>query len=371
MRIVIVANSSWYIANFRLRLMSALAKAGHEVLAISPVDEHVGRIAEAGFTHCALPLSAGSVNPLREIRSILSLRSLLRLRGVELALTYTPKGNLYTGIACRGLPCRQIANVSGLGSSFLRQDWVSAVAKWLYRQTLPRAEWTFFQNPSDRQHFLAAGLVKPDRAVLVPGSGVDLQRFSHMPLPRETAGFVFLMVARLIADKGVREFVEAARRVRRTSPSARFQLLGALGADNPTAIAPQELQAWVSAGDVEYLGFTDDVRDALSQASCVVLPSYREGMARTLLEAAAMGRPLITTNVPGCADVVDEGLNGHLCNARDVDTLERAMLRMLSHSRDEREQMGLRSRQKVEQSFSEDIVIDRYMQAVARLASGR
>ncbi len=371
MKLAVVANSAWYIAHFRLALMHALRERGHEVVAISAGDADVARLRAAGFRHCAIPLSGRGTRPLGELASLRALRRALRDEAVDAALSYTPKGNIYTGLACRTLACRQIANVSGLGSSFIRQDWLTHLVRGLYRAAFRRVDHVFFQNEDDRRLFVEAGLCDASIAERIPGSGVDLQRFRFEPLPQPTAqgGLAFLLIGRLLGDKGVREFAAAARLLRERCPDVRCQLLGQLGADNPSAIGRAELDQWLAAGDVEYLGHHADVRPFIEAATCVVLPSYREGVPRTLLEAAAMGRPLVATDVPGCRDPVDDGRNGLLCRARDAASLAQAMEHIAAMSPAQRDAMGVHSRHKMEAEFSESIVTERYLRAVEALGA--
>ena len=373
MKIAVVANSAWYVANFRLALMVALREQGHEVVAISGGDGDVARITAAGFRHCAIPLSGSSTRLLGEFRALWALRGALREERVDLALSYTPKGNIYTALARRVATCRQVANVSGLGSSFIRQDWVTHLVHGLYRIAFRRVDLVLFQNNDDRQIFVDAGLTDPATSERIPGSGVDLRHFMFTSLPSQAgnATLAFLMIARLLGDKGVREYAAAARLLRERYPTVRCQLLGKLGADNPSAIEPAELDDWVAAGDIDYLGYHNDVRPYIDAATCVVLPSYREGVPRTLLEAAAMGRPIITTDVPGCRDTVDNGRNGLLCSARDVESLTDAMERFVEMSDAQRAAMGEHSRRKMETEFSDTIVIDRYLRAVDTLRGSR
>lgn len=369
MKLAVVANSAWYIANFRLALMVALRDGGHEVVAISASDDDVTRINAAGFRHRAIPLSGSGTRLLGELASLLALRRALRDECVDIALSYTPKGNIYTAIARRALACRQVANVSGLGSSFIRQNWMTHLVRGLYRIAFRRVDHVFFQNDDDRRIFLEAGLTHRAISERIPGSGVDLHHFAFAALPRLTGGtaLTFLMIARLLGDKGVREYAAAARLLRERCPGVRCQLLGKLGADNPSAIRPAELDDWVTAGDVQYLGYHTDVRPFIGAATCVVLPSYREGVPRTLLEAAAMGRPLVATDVPGCRDTVENGRNGLLCRARDVTSLAEAMERIVAMSDPQRAEMGIQSRHKMETEFSDTIVIGRYLRAVGAL----
>ncbi|EIM31317.1 glycosyltransferase [Leptothrix ochracea L12] len=378
MKIAIVANTAWYVANFRLNLMRALRHAGHEVVAIAPPDaahaHDSARITAAGFKHCVWPLSGRGKNPVAELGAVLGLRRWLHEEGVDLVLSYTPKGNIYSALARSCLPCRQIANVSGLGSSFIASNLLTKLVQALYRLTFARIDWVFFQNEDDRQIFLQAGLVSEAKSERIPGSGVDLQHFQPTPLPSamplassSPEPRTFLLIARLLGDKGVREFVEAARMVREDLPQMRFQLLGLAAADNPTAIRAEELSAWLVEGVVSYLGHHSDVRPFIAEAHCVVLPSYREGVPRTLLEAGAMGRPLIATDVPGCRDTITPGRNGWLCTARDPGALADAMTRMALLPRAALEAMGAQSALKMQREFSEEQVIARYLERVGRV----
>jgi glycosyltransferase involved in cell wall biosynthesis len=223
----------------------------------------------------------------------------------------------------------------------------------------------FFQNDEDRQLFVRNKLVREGKARLLPGSGIDLERFAPAPPRDADAAPTFLLIARLLRDKGVIEYVEAARLVRREVPEARFQLLGFLDVENRTAVSRAEVQGWQAEGLVEYLGASDDVRPAIAAADCVVLPSYREGLPRTLLEGAALARPLIATDVPGCRQVVDEGMNGFLCEVRNPRSLADAMLRMIRLSSAERAAMGAAGRAKMERDYDEKLVIGRYLDAIA------
>ncbi|MCX8114936.1 MAG: glycosyltransferase family 4 protein [Burkholderiaceae bacterium] len=372
MRIAVVANTSWYLYNFRLNLMCALQRAGHDVVAVGPSDAYAARIAEAGIAHRAVSFDGDGVNPVREIATVAALARTFRRADSELVLSFTPKGNIYSGLAAMAAGIRTIPNVSGLGRVFIRQSLLTSLVRGLYRITLARAPCVFFQNEDDKHAFVEARLVEESRALRIPGSGVDLERFTPMTLAGEegiTPVFVFLLVARLLWDKGVGEFVEAARVLRREYPQARFQLLGFLDVANPSAVPRDTVTQWVDEGLVEYLGSTDDVRPFLARADCVVLPSYREGVPRALLEAAAMRRPIITTDAPGCRDVVDDGVTGFLCRPRDAGDLAQKMRRMLMMSAGERERMGGLGREKIESLFDERIVIDAYVRAIARVVA--
>lgn len=213
--------------------------------------------------------------------------------------------------------------------------------------------------------------MRVDQARLLPGSGIDLERFAPAAMPAPEEPPAFLMIARLLRDKGVVEFVDAARRVKARHPQARFQLLGAVGSENRSAIGRETLDAWVAEGVVEYLGTTNDVRPAIAAASCVVLPSYREGAPRTLIEAAAMARPLIATDVPGCRAVVDRDVSGYFCDVKSAESLANAMERFLALSPEAQRVMGAAGRAKMEREFDQCLVVDAYREALDMLTGRR
>ena len=368
MHIAVVSNTCWYLFNFRLNLMLALQAAGHTVVAVAPDDAYAQRIRDAGVLFEAVPISGGGTHPLRELQSVLRLGAVFRQHRVGLVLSYTPKGNLYSALACTPQRIAFVPNVSGLGRAFIRKSLVTQVAKTLYRLTFGRAHRVFFQNLDDMAVFVSAKPVRPDKAERLPGSGVDLGRFEPAPLvARAAEAPAFLLVARMLWDKGVGEYVQAARQVRALHPGACFQLLGFLDVDNPSAISRPQMDAWVAEGVVTYLGRTDDVRQFLTQADCVVLPSYREGVPRTLLEAAAMARPVVTTDAPGCRDTVVDGDTGFLCRPADAQDLASKLLRFIDMTPEARQAMGQRGRAFVEQHFDERVVIGRYLVVVAEI----
>jgi glycosyltransferase involved in cell wall biosynthesis len=362
----VVANTSWYLYNFRRNLMHVLLAEGHEVLAIAPSDDYARRLVAEGIPHRAIPLDGASTNPVRELRSLLALRQILNEEKVDVVLSFTPKGNIYSALAVMGRPTQLIANVSGLGRAFVERTWLTLLVRRLFQHTFGRATRVFFQNEDDRKIFVDAGLVDVSKTERIPGSGVDLSRF--VPSSNDRGGVdapVFLLIARLLWDKGVGEFVEAARLIRTHYPAARFQLLGFLDVANPSAVSRLTVESWVEEGAVEYLGTTDDVRPYIAAADCVVLPSfYREGVPRSLLEAAAMARPIITTDATGCRDTVDDGVTGFLCKPRDAQNLADQMLKFLSLPAAERASMGARGREKMIREFDERIVIDRYVTVI-------
>lgn len=366
-RVVISINTAWNIANFRGGLIRALIARGYEVIAIAPPDEYAECLIAMGCRFIPIGMDNKGANPLRDMALFFRfLRALRRERPVAF-LGYTIKPNVYGSLAAQSLAIPVINNISGLGTAFIRNTWLTRVVKLLYRVALARSEIVFFQNDDDRRLFVERRLVRIEQVKMLPGSGIDLERFKPAE-PSEkapaSAGLRFLLVARLLYDKGVGEYVEAARLVRRMRPEARFSILGFLDAQNRTAVQREELEQWVGEGIIDYLGTADDVRPFIAAADCVVLPSYREGTPRSLLEAAAMGKALIATNVPGCREVVDHGVNGLLCRVRDAPDLAARMTEFIDMAPPDRFAMGAAGRRKMEREFDERFVIRSYLEAM-------
>jgi glycosyltransferase involved in cell wall biosynthesis len=365
--VVIAANSTWNIVTFRQGLIRALRAAGYEPLVVASIDPAAEeRMAGLGVERITVDIERSGLNPFADLRLLSQYKRIFREHRPVAFLGFTIKPNIYGCIAAGSAGVPAVANVSGLGTVFLKAGLLMKFVIRLYRYALRRADLIFFQNPDDRELFVGKKIVRRDQTRLLPGSGIDLDQYAPAALPDGSPRF--LLIARLLGDKGVREFVEAARSLRDSLPGARFQLLGPLDHQNRTSITPAELDAWVSEGIVQYLGATDDVRPFIERASAVVLPSYREGLPRSLLEGAALARPLIATDVPGCRELVADGVSGLLCAARDSGSLAAAMLRFGHMSVAERRELGLASRAMVEERFSEKLVVQAYLNALAELA---
>ncbi|HSN31161.1 MAG TPA: glycosyltransferase family 4 protein, partial [Ideonella sp.] len=293
--------------------MRGLQAEGWEVVCAAPQDGHVERVLALGCRYVALPMDSSGTHPLRDLELYRRYRALLAAERPQAFLGFTIKPNVWGSLAAHRLGIPVVNNIAGLGTAFVRHGWLTHVARVLYRRALGRSARVLFQNEEDRRYFVETGLVAATRAERIPGSGIDLRAFAAAPLPDGAGPTRFLFVGRLLRDKGVYELVEAARRLRARGIAAEFSLLGPVDAANRTALTRGEVEGWVDEGVVRWLGAADDVRPHLTAAHCVVLPSfYREGVPRTLLEAAAMGRPLITTDAIGCRDVVDDMVNGYL-----------------------------------------------------------
>lgn len=369
MHILMTVNAAWNIWNFRRPVVQALLEDGHRVTVLAPPDESVPALEEMGCRFIPLEMSVKGLNPIEDFRLMRRYKRLLRAERFDLVLSYTIKNNIFGALAARsdGLPF--VPNVTGLGTAFLSGGMLQRVAETLYRRAFGHLPVVFFQNEDDRTLFIERRLIDADQARLLPGSGIDLTRFSATELPPDTEPPTFLMIGRLLRDKGVVEFVDAARRVKAVVPQARFQLLGAIGSENRTAIDAATVAGWQDEGVIEYLGTTQDVRPFIASAHCVVLPSYREGAPRTLIEAAAMARPLIATDVPGCRAVVDHEVTGFLCQVRDGESLAAACLRFLALPPVGKSAMGLAGRAKMETEFDHAVVVAAYREAISQLTA--
>ncbi len=365
--ILISINTSWNIVHFRASLLRGLRHAGYAIASAAPEDAYTPTLRTLVDSHHPLPMDNAGTSLWRDALLCWRYCCLLRRTRPQMMLTYTIKPNIYGGLAARLLGIPVVANISGLGTAFLRQNWLTHLAIWLYRHALRRAHHVFFQNQDDWKLFLSHGLVEPARSsVLLGGSGIDLDYFHprHNVPSNASAPLRFLMVARLLRDKGVSEYVAAARILKAQDPSLTFSLLGPLGVKNPSAILPEEVEAWQREGIIVYLGESDAVRDVMATHDVVVLPSYREGMSRVLMEAAAMAKPLIATDVIGCRDIVREGINGYLCQPRDVASLVAACTRMRDAEFAVRDAMAAQSRRFAEAQCDEANVIDAYMRVI-------
>ena len=368
LHVLITVNASWNVWNFRRPVLSALIKQGCRVTVLAPEDQFRSEIENFGCRFIPLKMDQKGLNPVHDLALFARFKSIFAQERPDVILSYTIKNNIYGAFAARTLDIPFIPNITGLGTAFLSGGLLQTVAETLYRTAFASVPVVFFQNEDDRDLFLKRALVKPGQARLLPGSGIDLEHFDRASYPAPDSATTFLLIARMLRDKGIMEYVEAARIVKTRFPETRFQLLGAADAKNRSAFSLDEANSWERSHGVEYLGTAPDVREHIGLSHCVVLPSYREGAPRTLMEAAAMARPLIATDVPGCRTLVDSGQTGLLCTPRDARSLANTCLGFMALPHSARVAMGEAGRRKMEREFDQVHVANAYRQAIAEVA---
>ena len=349
-----------------MNLIRSLQAAGHEIHTVAPNDDYTHFLTEAGCFHHKVKMDSRGANPVKDLALIFELYSIYKNIRPDVILHYTIKPNVYGSLAASFLKIPVVNNVCGLGTVFLKDDLVSSVAMFLYRISFKFPKKVFFQNPDDLKLFLDKKLVSGHTVDLLPGSGIDLTKFKPVSFQRNQK-FTFLLISRLITDKGVLEYIDAVKKLRAEGLDARFQILGAIDTEHKRGIKREVIHEWINSGTIEYLGTTRDVRHFIDLADCVVLPSYREGTPRTLLEAASSSKPIVATNVPGCNQVVVDNFNGLLCKLKDSDDLAAKMRSMANYDNETLKTMGINGRRKMETEFDESIVIDKYLHTLTAI----
>lgn len=371
--LLFVVNVDWFFLSHRLPLALAAKEAGFRVIVAAANSGVAGVIEKAGLEFRQIHLNRGTSNPLRDLRLIIELLTLFRKLRPQLIHHVTIKPVLYGSLVSRLFPRSSVINaISGLGFVFTetgRAQTLRRIIMPLYRLALRRPRsYVIVQNPHDVELLIAQNLITKQQAVLIRGSGVDCRKFAPSPQPRGAP--IVMLASRLLWDKGVGEFVEAARQLGTVIPSARFVLVGDPDPGNPACIASETIAEWVKEGDVEWWGWREDVAAVLRQASIVVLPSYREGLPKVLLEAAATACPIVTTDVPGCREIVRHGVNGVLVPPRDSAELAKA-IELLLHSPALREQYGSAGRDIAVSEFAVEIVVEQTMDVYRSLLGDR
>ncbi|WEE20397.1 glycosyltransferase family 4 protein [Aeromonas caviae] len=366
-KITLVVNVAWSMFNFRHGLLERLITEGYQVSIITAPDEFSEKLRELGCTVIDLPIAGKGTNPFQDLHLLFSLYRIYISTKPNFIIHYSIKPNIYGSLAAKLAGIPSLAVTTGLGYTFVNNNWIAKVARALYKLSFRYPQEVWFLNEDDRQVFLQHRLVTKHKAVLLHGEGVDLEHFAPQAIEQTSViagrhSVRFLLIARMLWDKGIGEYVEAARIIRQRYPYAVFQLLGACGVANPSAIKRDQVTEWEQQGWVEYLGSTIDVRPFIAKADCVVLPSfYREGVPRTLMEAAAMAKPLITTDNVGCRDVVLPGQTGWLCPVKNAQALADCCERFILLPVAERQAMGLAGREFMRHQFDEQLVINQYL----------
>ena len=351
-RILVLANNDVGLYRFRKDLLVALLGAGHEVYISLPDGGFISELVQLGCRFIDTPIERRGMNPIHDSKLFHQYRAILKEVKPDLVLTYTIKPNIYGGLACRMAHIPYAVNITGLGSAIENGGWLKKFVLALYKPALKGARVVFFENAGNRDTLAATGVVPKGRDVVLNGAGVNLEDYPYQPYLQE--GLVrFLFVGRVMHEKGVDELFAAAKRMKQEyGDSVEFHIVGSF----EEAYKPimDELE---KAGVVKYHGYQSDMKPFYAMASCIVLPSYHEGMSNVLLEAAASGRPLITSDIPGCREAVEDGVSGYLCPARDADALYEAMRRFVELPESWRSEMGHRGRERMEQRFSKTAVV--------------
>ncbi|ASP47886.1 glycosyltransferase family 4 protein [Cognaticolwellia beringensis] len=356
MKIVIIGAYPNSIIGFRGSLISTFVRAGHEVIVMTAAASAsvVADVTALGATFSPYPVERNGLNPFADIRTLFAIKKTLHLLQPDHVLAYTIKPIIWGGIASRMIGFKNFhAMITGLGYAFekgaISRNLINFIVKRLYKYSLAKVKSVIFQNQDNRKLFIELDLVESGKCYRVFGSGVDINEYQQQPLPRQET--TFLLIARLLGDKGIREFASAAKMVKQRYPEAKFQLLGPYDS-SPDKISIAEVTQWQNEGHIQYLGETDNVKAFIQACHIYTLPSYHEGLPRTVLEAMSMGRPILTTDATGCRDTVINGENGWLVPTRNADALANRMMWFIEHP-EQWQSMADKSRHMVEDKFDD------------------
>ena len=367
-RIAIIENNIIATNTIREKLSKTLVENGYDVTILTTgTAEDLEQARQKGFK--VIDVKGSTQNPLDIFTYMRNIKKALKFTRADVCLTFTIRPAIWGNVVTRRLNIPTITNITGIGPLFARNNIAYRAARTLYKFVLQKTYKIFFQNYDDMDIFLEKNFVKPERAERIPGSGIDHEYY--MPLQRREKDdrFIFLFISRLVKDKGILEYVEAAGKLKKELPAAEFRVLGPVWLQNlkDNTVTENEIQQWVKDGIITYLGDAKDVRPHIAAADCIVLPSYREGTSNVLLEASSMERPCITCNTTGCKEIVADGVTGFLCNVQDAVDLAEKMKKMYGLTDEQRIEMGVKSRQKVIKEFDKQIVIDAYLKAIEKI----
>lgn len=361
-KILVLTNFIAGLHSFRKEVMKVIVDAGYELYISVPDtdDDRVEYFKGIGCKIIKTEFDRRGTNPIADLKLMMTYRRIIKELKPKAVLSYTIKPNVYGGIACRLTGTPQIANVTGLGDAIENGGLMQKLTVTLYKIGIGKAKQVFFQNPSNKETCLRIGIAD-DRAIVLPGSGVNLSHHTYQEYPVDGV-IKFLYIARLQKDKGTSEYFEAAKAVKAKFPQTEFQVLGWKEGEYEG-----QLNELVANGVINYLGVTSDVRPFFKDVHCTIMPSYHEGMSNVNLESAANGRPVITTNVPGCRETVDDGVSGFYCEAKSSESLIAAVERFIALPWEKKKKMGQNGRKKVEQEFDRQMVVKAYMEAINKL----
>lgn len=368
-KVAFVSNSAWTVYNFRLEVIVRLLEMGYEVMVVAPDDEFSGLLVEAGCRFIPIQFNNKSENPLKDLSFYFQLKKLYADLSPDFIFHYVAKPNIYGSMAAAANKIPSIAVVTGLGYAFARKNWLYWVITNLYRRALKHTREVWFLNNEDARIFIEEKIVKIEKAKVLPGEGVNTSYYTPSPkkASAEKEPFIFLMSARLLKSKGIALYADAARILRKKNYDARFDLIGFFEKHHPDSISQEDLNKWEKEGLVHYRGYAKDVRVFLNKVDCFIFPSfYNEGVPRSLMEAACMELPIITTMNRGCKEVVLNNTTGYTCNLNDPFDLADKMERMINLSHEERTRMGRNGRALMIRKFDVNKIVDEYVEALSR-----
>jgi glycosyltransferase involved in cell wall biosynthesis len=364
-KIAVIENGLFSTYTMREALMLHLIQEGCEVYILTHTNRFVEQVEQMGLQ--VINIGSGNLNPVKVSRYIYNLHKALKKIKPDVCLTFSIRPAIWGNFITRRLGIPTITNITGTGPLFLSNSIAYRIARSMYKKALNKTRKVFFQNYDDMDLFLENKFVKKSVAERIPGSGVDYNKFQPIIVKdKDPDAFSFLFIGRLIKDKGIFEYINAARVIRKKFPHVIFNVIGPFWTQNlkKNTITQIQLQSWIDEGVIDYLGEKKDVRKFIAEADCIVLPSYREGTSNTLLEAASMAKPVITTNTTGCKEIVTDNITGFLCRVKDEQDLAAKMEQMILLPEDERNEMGEKARIKIIKEYDKQIVIDAYLKAI-------
>lgn len=369
MKLMFVANYMWDIYIFRAGVLRAMLEDGHEVIVVAPDDKRVDMEKEfLGIKSISINLNKRGMNPIEDIKLCRDLYKLYKKEKPHLIFHYTIKPNIYGTIAAKLAGIPSIAIMTGLGYSFVKDSLVSKIAVMLYRYSLRFSREIWVLNQDDKDTILSKNIGSENKIFILPGEGVDTNRFRPLQKERDDNKIVFLMIARAFIDKGFKEYENAAREFYKSGiKNVEFWYLGALGENATSGITKEYMDNLVNEGIIKYLGVTNKPELIIKESDCLVLPSYREGISKTLLEGAAMGKPLIASNVTGCKEIIDDKKTGLLVKVKDYMDLVAKMKEFIHLTKSQREEMGALGREKVIKEFDEKVIVDIYRKKIEEI----
>ncbi len=364
--IAFVSNTSWSMYNFRLGVLRSIRRMGHQVYVIAPKDNYTDKLVAEKIRFIDIAIEKYGTSPSSDLRFIQRLWKIYKSHSFDYIFHYTIKPNIYGSIIAKRLGIRSISITTGLGRTFTFEYWTTQkIINLLYRRAARDCDQMWMLNTPDRERMIAEGIVEAHRTYILPSEGINTRRFRPSFKDNSQKIVRFLFAGRLLKDKGIIHFIEAARAIKKNKHHIKFEVLGFIDPKNPNSITHQQINQWQSDDIIKYLGSTEDVRPYIDRADCVVFPSfYQEGISRILLEAASMATPIITTDHVGCRDVVIDGHNGYLCLTRNTDDLIDKINRFLSLDRTAKIQMGLNGRALVKEKYDEEKIIEVYRNVI-------